>query len=46
MIHISKLSKERVAKVEDIVKVGDEVDFEILQVDLEKGRIGLRRLEK
>lgn len=44
MIHISKLAKERVANVEDIVKVGDEVDFEIIQVDLEKGRIGLKRM--
>jgi polyribonucleotide nucleotidyltransferase len=46
MIHISKLSKEKVEKVEDIVKDGDIVDFEIIQVDLVKGRIGLKRLEK
>ncbi len=46
MIHISKLSKERVLKVEDIVKAGDSVDFEVIQVDKEKGRIGLKRLEK
>jgi len=39
MIHISKLSKEKVAKVEDVVKVDDMVDFEIIQVDLAKGRI-------
>ncbi|MCH2189075.1 polyribonucleotide nucleotidyltransferase [Candidatus Gracilibacteria bacterium] len=43
MIHISKLAAERVAKVEDIVKQGDEVEFEIIQVDLAKGRIGLKR---
>ncbi len=46
MIHISKLSKKRVDKVEDIVKQGDSVDFEIIQVDLVKGRIGLKRMEK
>lgn len=46
MIHISKLSKDRVANVEDIVKVDDIVDFEIIQVDLAKGRVGLKRLEK
>lgn len=46
MIHISKLAKEKVAKVEDVVKEGDMVDFEIIQVDLAKGRIGLKRLEK
>ena len=39
MIHISKLSKERVSNVEDIVKQDDNVDFEIIQVDLAKGRI-------
>ena len=44
MIHISKLSKEKVAKVEDVVKLGDMVDFEIIQVDKEKGRIGLKKL--
>lgn len=43
MIHISKLAKEKVAKVEDIVKVWDEVEFEIIQVDLDKWRIGLKR---
>lgn len=43
MIHISKLSFKRVEKVEDIVKVGDSVNFEILQVDLDKNRIGLKR---
>jgi polyribonucleotide nucleotidyltransferase len=46
MIHISKLSKERVTNVEDIVKAGDMVDFEIIQVDLAKGRVGLKRMEK
>jgi transcriptional accessory protein Tex/SPT6 len=46
MIHISKLSKERVTNVEDIVKADDMVDFEIIQVDLAKGRIGLQRMEK
>jgi len=46
MIHISKLSKERVSNVEDIVKADDMVDFEIIQVDLAKGRIGLKRMEK
>ncbi|USN58364.1 MAG: S1 RNA-binding domain-containing protein [Candidatus Peribacteria bacterium] len=36
MIHISKLSKERVNNVEDVVKVGDTVDVEVIQVDKEK----------
>lgn len=43
MIHISKLAKERVTKVEDIVKEGEVVEFEVIQVDTAKGRIGLKR---
>ena len=33
MIHISKLSDKRVEKVEDVVKVWEDVDIEIIQVD-------------
>ncbi|MCP4523048.1 MAG: S1 RNA-binding domain-containing protein, partial [Candidatus Gracilibacteria bacterium] len=43
MVHISKLSPMRVSKVEDIVKVGDMIDFTVIQVDIAKGRIGLQR---
>lgn len=43
MIHISKLAPTRVVKVEDIVKVWDEVEFEVIEVNLEKGRIGLKK---
>jgi polyribonucleotide nucleotidyltransferase len=43
MIHISKLSPARVMNVEDIVKVWDSVEFEVIQVDLDKWRIGLQR---
>ena len=43
MIHISKLSYKRVENVEDYLRMWDEVDFEIIQVDLAKGRIGLKR---
>jgi len=43
MIHISKLSPARIANVEDIVKVGDDVEFEVIQVDLAKWRVGLKR---
>jgi polyribonucleotide nucleotidyltransferase len=44
MIHISKLAKERVNKVEDIVKMWEIVEIEVIQVDKIKGRIGLRKL--
>lgn len=43
MIHISKLSAERVMKVEDVVKLWDIVEFEIIQVDTAKWKIGLKR---
>ncbi len=41
MIHISKLSNKRVEKVEDVVKVGDEVEVEVLKVD-DKGRVDFK----
>ena len=40
LIHISKLSKERVRKVEDVVKVGDEVMVKVTDID-KQGRINL-----
>ena len=40
MIHISKLSNKRVAKVTDVVNIGDEVTVKVIKVD-EKGRIDL-----
>ena len=43
MIHISKLAKERVGKVTDVVKVGDEVKVKVIKID-EKGRIDLARV--
>ena len=41
MIHISKLSDKRVDKVEDVVKVGDEVTVKVIKIDAAKGRIDL-----
>ena len=45
MIHISKLADTRVANVEDVVKVWDVVDVEVIQVDLAKWRIGLKKMK-
>ena len=45
MIHISKLAKERVEKVTDVVNVGDKVRVEVIKID-EKGRIKLRLKKK
>ena len=40
LIHISKLAKERVGKVEDVVNIGDEVKVKVLEID-RKGKISL-----
>ncbi len=40
MVHISKLSDKRVAKVEDVVNIGDEVTVKVMEVD-KMGRINL-----
>lgn len=45
LIHISKLSDKRVEKVEDVVKVGDNVKVEILKVD-NRGKIDLKLVQK
>ena len=41
LIHISELSKKRVDKVEDVVKAGDKVKAEILNIDKSAKKIGL-----
>jgi polyribonucleotide nucleotidyltransferase len=40
MVHISKLSRKRVARVEDVVNVGDVVNVKVLEID-RMGRINL-----
>ncbi len=42
LVHISKLDTKRVAKVEDVVSVGDEILVKVLEVD-KQGRINLSR---
>ena len=42
LVHISELAEFRVAKVEDVVKVGDEITVKVLDVD-HMGRINLSR---
>ena len=42
LVHISKLAKERVEKVEDVVSVGDEIKVKVIEID-DKGRINLSR---
>ncbi|WP_432642366.1 polyribonucleotide nucleotidyltransferase [Acidaminococcus sp.] len=42
LVHISQLAKERVAKVEDVVNVGDEIVVKLVEID-SKGRLNLSR---
>jgi polyribonucleotide nucleotidyltransferase len=42
LVHISKLDKERVEKVEDIVSIGDEIIVKVTEID-SQGRINLSR---
>ena len=45
LIHISKLSRDRVEKVEDVVNIGDKVRVKVLEID-KMGRINLALREK
>lgn len=42
LVHISELAEQRVAKVEDVVKVGDEITVKVLDID-NMGRVNLSR---
>jgi len=41
LVHISQLSEDHVAKVKDVLKVGDEVEARVIKVDKTERRIGL-----
>ena len=41
LIHISKLTDSHVGKVEDVVKIGDEVTVKVIKVDQRDGKIDL-----
>ena len=40
LVHISKLDKKRIEKVEDFVNVGDTLYVKVIEID-DKGRINL-----
>ncbi|OGP81304.1 MAG: polyribonucleotide nucleotidyltransferase [Deltaproteobacteria bacterium RBG_16_54_11] len=42
LVHISQLARERVAKVTDVLKVGDEIQVKVLEID-GNGKIRLSR---
>ena len=43
MVHISKLDKTRVNKVEDVVSVGDPIRVKVIEID-DQGRVNMMRL--
>ena len=43
LIHISKISKERVEKIEDVLSVGDRVIVKVLDID-KQGKISLKKI--
>ncbi|HVC07757.1 MAG TPA: polyribonucleotide nucleotidyltransferase [Solirubrobacterales bacterium] len=46
LLHISNVKPgERVDSVDDVLKAGDEIDVTVVEVDKERGRIGLRLTE-
>ena len=45
LLHISRVAKGRVEKVEDVLSVGDEVEVEVLDID-DRGKISLDRVDK
>ena len=43
MVHISKLAKERVEKVEDVVSVGDPIKVKVIEID-SQNRVNMMRI--
>ncbi|MBR5249161.1 MAG: polyribonucleotide nucleotidyltransferase [Bacteroidales bacterium] len=43
LLHISELDYTKVEKVEDVLKVGDEVDVKLLEIDGKSGKMRLSR---
>ena len=41
LLHISKISKERVNKVEDVLNVGDEILVKVIELNKEEGKFSL-----
>lgn len=46
LVHISRLSKSYVKKVEDVVQIGQDVKIQVLEVDFEANRISLMLVEE
>ncbi|WP_165060213.1 polyribonucleotide nucleotidyltransferase [Adlercreutzia sp. ZJ154] len=46
LLHISRVANGRIAKVEDVLQMGDKVKVQVLEVDSKTGKISLDRLDK
>lgn len=44
LLHVSKISHERVEKVEDVLKIGDVIKVKVMEID-EKGRVNVSAKE-
>ena len=45
LLHISRMAKGRIAKVEDVLNVGDEVEVVVLEID-DRGKVSLDAVNK
>jgi len=45
LLHISRVAKGRVEKVEDVLNIGDEVEVEVMDID-DRGKVSLDRIDK
>jgi small subunit ribosomal protein S1 len=41
LVHISQISEERIEKVKDVLKPGQEVTARVIKIDREERRLGL-----
>ncbi len=46
LLHISRMANGRVARVEDVLGMGDTVEVEVIEVDPATGKISLDRIDK
>ena len=46
LLHISRVANGRVGSVEDVLKLGDTVKVQVLEIDPKTGKISLDRLDK
>jgi polyribonucleotide nucleotidyltransferase len=43
LLHISEIDYKRIANVEDVLKVGDEIEVKLLEIDAKTGKLKLSR---